>query len=370
MARTALIISGGTARGAYAAGLLNGLFTRFPELHRAVSIFSGTSTGSLIAPALALYCLDPARHHELLELIVRRYQVPSTEAFVDEPKTWRWRLVRWLVARFKDDDAGRAVGMLGETGAVVDASPLWRTVEAEYTDGRLSELFAARDRVQVYVNCVSAQTGGLVAFSSADEAMTPARYRKAIFASCMQPFFMPLVPLDFPPGGPQELMDGGVRDVVPVEAAFYGGATRALALALFPDGDGVPAEGSFAGRANLLRLAERVVLGLLDAEVMDDDVLQARLLATIGRLVQYARAHGADAATLGELVRLLRPEEQAQFLGEGVFHALYVHRPSRDVPLVETLRWDAEGMRASIEAGRAVASGEEGRKMYDFLMAG
>lgn len=369
MGRTALVISGGTARGAYAAGLLNGLFTRFPDLHQAVSVFSGTSTGSLIAPALALYCLDPVRHRELLELIVKRYQVPSTEAFLDEPKTWRWRFVCWLVARFKGDDAGRAVGMLGEMGAVVNASPLWRTVEAEYTDARLAELFAARDRVQVYVNCVSAQTGGLTTFSSADEAMTPARYRKAIFASCMQPFFMPLVPLDFP-GGQQELMDGGVRDVVPVEAAFYGGATRVLALALFPDGDGAPAEGSFAGRANLLRLAERVVLGLLDAEVMDDDVLQARLLATIGRLVTYARAHGADAATLGELVKLLRPEEQAQFLDDDVFHALYVHRPARDVPLVETLRWDADGMRASIEAGRAVAAGPEGQQMRDFLAGG
>lgn len=368
MQRNAFVISGGTARGAYAAGLVNGLFTRFPELAGHLSIFSGTSTGSLIAPALALYCLDPARHGPLLDLVVQRYQVPSTEAFLDEPRRLRWRFVQWLVARFQGDQAGRTVGMLGETGAMVDASPLWRTVQAEYDDARLSELFAARGRVQVYVNCVSAQTGGLTVFNSADPAMTPERFRKAIFASCMQPIVMPLVTVDFP-GGAQELMDGGVRDVVPVEAAFFGGATRVLALALFPDGDGAPQPGPFSGRANLLALAQRVVFGLLDAEVMDDDVLQARLLATIGRLVRHARAQGADDAAVGALLSQLRPEEQAHFLDADFLHALYVHRPGRDVPLVETLRWGADGMKASIDAGRAAAASDEGRRMRDFLVA-
>lgn len=362
MERTALVISGGTARGAYAAGLLNTLFTRFPELAGHVSIFSGTSTGSLIAPALALYCVDPVANAPLLDLVVRRYEVPSTEAFLDEPATRWWRFVRWVAKRFLGEDSARTLAHVAETGAMVDASPLWRTVEAEYTDERLGALFAARDRVQVFVNCVSAQTGGLVTFSSADPGMTAARFRKAVFASCMQPIVMPLVPV-----GSEDLMDGGVRDVVPVEAAFHGGATRVLALALFPDGDGVPVPGPFSGRAHLVQLAERVVFGLLDAEVQDDDVLQARLLASIGKLVTHARAHGASDAQVSELLELLRPEERARFERPDVFDALYVHRPARDTPLVETLRWSADGMKASIDAGRAAAAGKEGQAMRDFL---
>lgn len=362
MERTALVISGGTARGAYAAGLVNTLFTRFPELAGHVSIFSGTSTGSLIAPALALYCVDPVANAPLLDLVVRRYEVPSTEAFLDEPTSRWWRFVKWVAARFMGDDSARTLAHVAETGAMVDASPLWRTIEAEYTDERLGALFAARARVQVYVNCVSAQTGGLISYSSAAEGMSPARFRKAIFASCMQPVVMPLVPLDG-----HELMDGGVRDVVPVEAAFQGGATRVLALALFPDGDGVPVPGPFSGRAHLVQLAERVVFGLLDAEVQDDDVLQARLLATIGKLVVHARAQGASDAQVAELLSLLRPEERQRFQGADLFDALYVHRPSHDAKLVETLRWDADGMKASIDAGRAAASGDEGQAMRDFL---
>jgi predicted acylesterase/phospholipase RssA len=271
--------------------------------------------------------------------------------------------VRRVARRFLGEDGARTLAHLAETGAMVDASPLWRTIEADYTDERLDALFAARERVQVFINCVSAQSGGLVTFSSADVGMTPARFRTAIFASCMQPIVMPLVPL-----GAEELMDGGVRDVVPVEAAFLGGATRVLALALFPEGDGEPAPGPFSGRAHLLQLAERVVFGLLDAEVQDDDVLQARLLATIGKLVVHARSHGASDAQVRALLELLRPEERARFEGADVFDALYVHRPARDVPLVETLRWTADEMKASIDAGRAAAAGPEGQAMRDFLV--
>ena len=48
------IDAGGTARGAYAAGLLQRLFAGAPQLAQHVQILSGTSTGSLIAPMLGL----------------------------------------------------------------------------------------------------------------------------------------------------------------------------------------------------------------------------------------------------------------------------------------------------------------------------
>lgn len=367
--KNALVISGGTARGAYAAGLVEGLFTRFPALTEHVHLLSGTSTGSLIAPMLGLYCLDRDKHAGALELIVKRYQVPSSEAFVDEPRKLLWRALRWIIARLWKDEVARSVTMLGETGAVLDASPLRKTVEREYTDALLGELFAARDRLQVYVNCVSAQTGSLVAFSSADPAMTPARFRDAIFASCMQPVFMPLVQMQ-EEGETHDYMDGGVRDVVPADSAFWGGATRLLAIALFHEKDGTSVQdGSFAGRKNIARLVGRVVLGLLDQEVQDDDVLQARLLTTVGKLVRHARERGASDETVRELLAHLTEAERARFTGDRVLHSLYVHRPASDVPLEEQFRWTADGMTKSIDAGRRAARGEEGERMRDFLTA-
>jgi predicted acylesterase/phospholipase RssA len=369
--RTALVISGGTARGAYAAGLLQRLFAGAPQLAQHVQILSGTSTGSLIAPMLGLYCLDPVGHADLLDVIVRHYEVASTEVFRDEPTSLLWSIVRRVLSLFGvSPTEARMAAMLGETGAVVDPTPLRRTIETEYHDGRLAELFAARDRLECLINCVSMQTGSLVAFSSADPRMSPAKYREAIYASCMQPVFMPLVPIADATGATQEYIDGGIRDVVPVDAAWRAGATRVLAISLYPDDLASHATTErFAGRAQLLNLTQRVVVGLLDDEVQDDDLLQARYLSTIGKLVGFAVRHGASPEALGELLASLSDEERARFEGPLVFDRLYVHRPSATAPLVDALRWDTGGMRASIEAGRAAADGDEGRGMRDFLMA-
>lgn len=370
-ARSALVISGGTARGAYAAGLLQSLFARSPELAGHVQILSGTSTGSLIVPMLGLYCLDPLRHAGLLDVIVRHYQVPSSEVFRDEPSGLFWSLVRRALSVLGlPPTEARMASMLGETGAVLDPSPLRRTIEAEYRDERLTELFAGRDRVECLVSCVSMQTGGVVGFSSADPAMTPARYRDAIYASCMQPVFMPLAPITDANGATEEYIDGGIRDVVPADAAWKAGATRMLAISLYPDDVASHStKERFAGRAQLLNLTQRVVVGLLDDEVQDDDVLQARYLATMGKLVGFAVRHGASPSALAELLASLAPEERARFVEPLVFDRLYVHRPASTAPLVEAYRWNADGMRSSIEAGRAAAEGDEGRKMRDFLVA-
>ncbi|MGZ3423189.1 MAG: patatin-like phospholipase family protein, partial [Polyangiales bacterium] len=61
MPGNALVISGGTAKGAYAAGLIHRLFSRHEELRSHVRYFSGTSTGALIVPILALYCATGKR---------------------------------------------------------------------------------------------------------------------------------------------------------------------------------------------------------------------------------------------------------------------------------------------------------------------
>lgn len=371
--KTALVLSGGTARGAYAAGLLSRLFAASPGLAERVQILSGTSTGSLIVPMLALYCLDPRRHAGLLDLIVRHYEVPSAEAFRDEPRGLGWTLLRRALVLFGlTDTQAKMVTMLGETGAVLDPTPLRRTIETEYHDGRLGELFAGRDRVECIVNCVSMQSGALVGFSSADPSMTFGRFRDAIYASCMQPVFMPVVPIaDADQSTSQEYIDGGIRDVVPAYAAWRAGATRMLAISLYRDGPADQATSvRFAGRARLLDLTQRVVVNLLDDEVQDDDLLQARSLATIGKLVGHARRQGVSPETLSELLAALSDEERAHFVEPYVMSELHVHRPAASVPLVDTIQWDAGGMRASIEAGRAAAEGDEGRRMREFLLAG
>lgn len=365
--KTAVVVSGGTAKGAYAAGLLEALFKRFPELADRVQIVSGTSTGSLVAPMLALYLLSG--NTQLLDIMIDRYHVPSTAVFRDEPRKLLWCLVQRLVRPFLDDTQARMVAMLGETGAALDTTPLRAIIAAEYTDARFNELRQGCDRVACLVNCVSAQTGGVVAFSSADPAMTPQVFRDAIYASCLQPIFMPLQTIKRAGDlHSEDYMDAGVRDVVPAYSAWKAGATRMLLVTLFREGDAW-VDGPFTGRKNLLGLLQRVVLGLLNQEVEDDDLLQARYLATIGKLLRWALAHGGSADALAVELSALIAEEQEHFSGPHFLDRLFVHRPSPSAPLVADFRWTAEQMARSIDAGRAVVtSTDEGQRMRDFLM--
>ncbi|MHB8872701.1 MAG: patatin-like phospholipase family protein, partial [Myxococcaceae bacterium] len=132
--KTAIVISGGTARGAYAAGLVSALFSGHPELGPKVQIVSGTSTGSLIAPMLSLYLGDPVKNAPLLALIEDRYRVASTAVFRDEPKSciWRGGVKLGRLLGMKEGDA-QMVAMLGEGGTVLDTAPLRGIVDSEYT---------------------------------------------------------------------------------------------------------------------------------------------------------------------------------------------------------------------------------------------
>lgn len=52
MSRTALIISGGGSKGAFAVGVLKFIFSQRPNIR--FDLICGTSTGALIAPLAAL----------------------------------------------------------------------------------------------------------------------------------------------------------------------------------------------------------------------------------------------------------------------------------------------------------------------------
>jgi NTE family protein len=358
MAGTALVISGGTAKGAYAAGLIHGLFSQHEDLRGCVHYFSGTSTGALIVPILALYCATGKR--EYLDRIPDRYEVDSSDVWRAEAKTWKGKLIERLVRRRVGDPA-KLVGHLIEEGAGLDTEPLHQMIEREYSDDLLKELFDNRDKVEAIVNCVSAQTGRVDMFSSCDPQMTPAIYRSAIYASCMQPIIMPLCDIAHPRIGKQQYMDGGIRDVIPIRAAWYAGASRVFAIAL-ADRETVYMGDRFEGPGAVPRLLLRVLLGLLDQEVADDDVNEARYIATIGRLARYVPREQLDAA-----LSLIDTSDRPRFHREHLFDDLYVHRP--EATLSNKLAWTKAQMTGWIADGVAAAGGEEGRRIEAFLRA-
>jgi predicted acylesterase/phospholipase RssA len=359
MSKTAVVISGGSARGAYAAGLLGTYFRCYPQHANKIDIVSGTSTGSLVAPMLALGLSET----KYLDKMVDGYRVASSDLFFTKPKTITWRVVNWLLAKVMDTQTASMLSMLGETGATLDTTPFKSFVWKHFDDEALTKLFAGN--VECVVNCVSAQTGKVVSISSKQEGMDPETYRNAIYSSCLQPLIMPLNTFSEIGHPPQDYMDGGVREVVPVYSAWEVGATKVLVISLFRDKDQDQFQpGPFAGPKNVIQLLLRVVVGLLNGEVEQDDVLQARYLATIGRLTSLCQDN--NISTNREL-DLLLPEEQARFKTSSVFNRLYVHRPQDSSILVDGLEWTKEEMDSSISCGQHIALGKEGRRIYDFL---
>jgi predicted acylesterase/phospholipase RssA len=192
--------------------------------------------------------------------------------------------------------------------------------------------------------------------------MTASVYRDAIYASCLQPIFMPLQRVKHPSNHhAQEYMDGGIRDVIPVRAAWDRGATRVLAIAL-ANPRTEPMKEDFGGRSNLFKLLFRGMLGLLDQEVADDDIHEARYLATIGRLARHV-----PVEHLEQELSLLAKEERERYLAPERFDAFYVHRPSPHAGLKEDLKWTKQQMIGWVQQGRQAVRNGEGDRLARFL---
>jgi len=172
---------------------------------------------------------------------------------------------------------------------------------------------------------------------------------------------MPLQDIEHPKLGKQQYMDGGIRDVIPIRAAWLAGATRIFAIAL-SEQETASTEDRFDGSGSVVQLLMRVLLGLLNQEVADGDISEARYLATIGRLARLVPKERLD-----EALSLIVPEERARFTGDDTFRDLLVHRPASS--LNNKITWTKQQMTRWIADGEAVAETPEGRRIDEFLKA-
>ena len=213
----ALVISGGGSKGAFAVGIVKRLFNLYPNL--TFDIYVGTSTGSLIAPLVAM---------NEIALLEKIYTTQTTEDVV---------LQNRLGDRINDT-------------SIFDASPLWQTLTNNYTDQRYNVLLATGKRVFITTTCL--QSADTVVFTTATSPVQSQSYevktitgadhfRRAIMASACQPIFMqPIQVNKHAPGDPNpdyQFVDGGVREYVGIQMAIDNGATEIFTIILSPEID-------------------------------------------------------------------------------------------------------------------------------------
>jgi predicted acylesterase/phospholipase RssA len=201
--QTALVISGGGSKGAFAVGAI--------EVLRAHNItfdlVTGTSTGALIAPLVATDEIPLLRHI---------YSTVRTQ-----------------------DVLTRRPGVIDilASDSIYDTSPLWTLINAYITDARYQKILAAHAEIELC--SVNLQSGQVTYFNPKrgvdGKPMPRDVFNKAILASASQPVLMPSVRV---PTGDQfadQFVDGGVREVTPLRRAVDAGATEIYAIVLSPE---------------------------------------------------------------------------------------------------------------------------------------
>ncbi|WP_247233434.1 patatin-like phospholipase family protein [Telluribacter sp. SYSU D00476] len=206
MAKTALVVSGGGSRGAFAVGALEYIQNHVRPVDQ-FDIYCGTSTGSLIVPLAA--CGE-------LQLLRRLY----------------------TTTRQNDVLILGGITNLARSISLHDAQPLKRLIDRTVTDAHFAQI--QRRGVSVFITTVSLQTERLVYWATQPlrvggdydvESISSANLlRGAMLASSCQPVFMQPVEIRG-----QQYVDGGVREVTPLQAAIDAGADTIISITLTPE---------------------------------------------------------------------------------------------------------------------------------------
>jgi NTE family protein len=330
--KTAIVLSGGGARGAYEAGVLSYLFEEiYPRLPAGFEfdIVSGTSVGAIHAGYVAASShLDlPARASGLIDT----WQGMALEDVLRLSPT---DLVRIPLRALGVESLVRGTSNKGAPdviGGLVDISPLERLVEQRIPwDGLRANLEAGRPKI-LCVACTDIHTGLVTVFIDGEEGDTSAWnsdcYAQAIRteigshhvrASAAIPFLFPAVRI-----GESYYVDGGLRVNTPLSPALRLGANKVLVVALKCE----PSVEKVSAKAETAITQPAFVLGkILNVLILDQLEHELRRIETINTLL------GAAADTAGvecrdsitEAIRRTRGVEYHQV-------DTVVIRPSRDI---------------------------------------
>jgi NTE family protein len=193
MKKTALVVSGGGAKGAFAVGAIEVL----KQKGISIDFVTGTSTGALIAPLVSV---------GEIEKLAEIYTSVRTKNII----RYNWRKFFW--------------------NSLYDTKPLKKLITKIMKD-RFEAL--QNSSIPIYLCSVGLNTGD-VKYYTQNECDHPNVYSwgdfdgfvNAVLASTNQPFIMPAIKI-----GDELHVDGGVREIVPLKLAYELGANTIIVIA-------------------------------------------------------------------------------------------------------------------------------------------
>ncbi|HWV65587.1 patatin-like phospholipase family protein [Chitinophaga sp.] len=215
MATTALVISGGGSRAAFAVGALKYLYSLQPTID--FDFFCGTGISSLIAPLAAL---------GEITLLEKLFTSNTTADLVS---------------------TGTMLQRFPQNNSLYNATALTHKITNIFTDTRFRTLQQLNKEIFVSARCL--QTNRITYFSpSGTDTVTKDydvislhdnyTFREAMQAACSMPVFMPPVEVASLPDHVQQFTNAGGAHYHPVKLAIEKGATEIYVILLTPETPG------------------------------------------------------------------------------------------------------------------------------------
>ena len=299
MSKTALVVSGGGSKGAFAVGVIKQLAMEFPDI--VFDILVGTSTGSLIVPFVAL---------DELDILEQLYTTVTTENIILK---------------------GNVGVRLLTDNSLYDAKPLANLVKQYYDDNRCNQLFALTKEVYLATTCL--QTEKTVYFSTKNPSLVtdyevtkldaPDELRRAVMASACQPVFMP--PMEVKKGSLplRQYVDGGLREYAGIQLAIDAGAEEIYAI-LLSTGKDETIETPYGDALKILKQT----IDIFISDVGENDI---RVPAIYNRALRYIDAvkkkMKADGLTQVDINRYFNIPDSNPFTGKKPLK-IHLIRPS------------------------------------------
>jgi NTE family protein len=232
--RTGLVLGGGSARGAYEAGVVSYVRTELARelgFHVPLDIFAGTSVGALNAAWLAGTAHDPDLQGRG---IVETWKALRIEEILQFGVTDVWRVAREFFGktpiRWESGLTGGLVNPAGLLNVVARVVP-WRAVNANIRAGTVQGVAISATHVATGQNIIFVQRpgGGCPPWSRDPNtaAMAVRIGPKHALASAALPVFFPSVRV-----GGHLYVDGGLRHNLPLSPALRLGAERVIIVPL------------------------------------------------------------------------------------------------------------------------------------------
>lgn len=315
--KTAVILSGGGARGAYEVGVLSYVFGELLRQRKKpprIDILSGTSVGAINAVFLAQHLRDPGTGVRKLVELWRGIKLDDILGFGARHAL---SLPRVLTGSVGLD--GRGVFDVSPITALVAREVSWKSVENTLRDGHLGLLSVSTTEVSTGRTVVFMQTGP---HGTLPTTAPPRTVLRAARIGPEHALASAAIPILFPPVRIESELyyDGGVRQNTPIAPALRAGATHVLAIGLSREERGIGAglpDGRTPGAAFLLgKVLNAVLLDHIDSDIdylrrmnaILDDGERAFGPGFAETMSEKARARGAPGYRRIESV-VVRPTE-------------------------------------------------------------